>query len=387
MQKWVEAIEQRLPLKAMFKRHLFSYQVPASLNFWYAFGLLAIIFVVNQLLSGVSLAMLYLPTSQAAFASIWNIMHEVPSGWFVRYLHTSGASFLFLVLYAHIFRAFLYGSYRAPRELVWILGCLLFVLMLMEAFFGYVLPWGQMSYWAAEVLCSSLKALPWIGEGLSAWLQGGQSLGTTLLQRFFVLHIVIFPLILLYLIKFHIWSIRHVGSTQPIEDKDENLKIRFFPHHVIKELGFVIFWIGLFFVTIFFTPTVHGIFIEKLNSVVANPSYTPAAIHPPWYLAPYFSILRSLPNLSLGLVLTSFSLLLWFLLPWLDQSPHRLLTDKGRLFQGVVAVFWATYVGLGVLAFFELDVWILWLSRMASLCYFAFFIGMPWYSRWSHEMA
>ena len=192
---------------------------------------------------------------------------------------------------------------------------------------------------------------------------------------------------ILYLIKLHIWAIRHVGSSQPISEGDTKKTIRFFPHHVIKELGFILAWIGLFFATLFFSPMLNGRLIEKLNAVAANPSFTPAAIHPPWYLAPYFSMLRSLPSLSLGLVLTGLAFLLWFLLPLLDQSQQRLLKHKGKRFQVFLVAFWLAYLGLGVLAFYELNTWILWLSRLASLIYFAFFIAMPWYSRYQNEIA
>lgn len=374
-------IEKRFPLRAFLHQHLKAYQVPASLNFWYAFGMMALLMVFNQFLSGFWLVMFYVPTVSEAFSSIQMLMHQVPSGWFIRYLHTTGASFLFMVLYAHLFRAFLYGSYRQPREVVWCLGMFLWFLMMVEAFMGYVLPWGQMSYWGAQVVTSALDGIPWVGSTLKYWLRGAQQVGQPLLQRFFAFHIILLPFLLLIIIKLHIVAIRCVGSSEPEEQGSSAAKIPFIPHHLAKESLPLSIFIFLFFLVLFFFPEMGGLFIEGVNQQLANPLQTPNSIHPPWYITPFFAILRAVPNLSMGLVFTIFSFLLFFILPWLDKSTKRTLKLKNRFHRYMVYAFCLNLVMLGVLGWYEVSATNLFLARLGLGFYWMFFILMPYYSR------
>jgi ubiquinol-cytochrome c reductase cytochrome b subunit len=385
MEKLWVALESRLPIRSFIKNHLFNYRVPASLNIWYVFGLLALIFLFNQYLSGIWLAMFYIPGTHQAFHSIQSIMHDIPAGWFIRYLHTTGASFLFVVLYLHIVRGFLYGSYHKPRELVWGVGIFLWFILLAQAFLGYVLPWGQMSYWGAEVVTSSLNGLPWMGSILLNWVRGGAEVGGALLQRFYALHVIALPLLLLYIIKLHIVAIRYVGSSSPNEGSKQEKTIPFFPHHLAKESFPVAIFITIFFAILFFKPDLWGLFIESDNAIPANPLYTPSPIHPPWYLTAYFAILRSVPNLSFGLLLTFMALIFWFFLPILDKSNQRVLRHKSKIFRIMVYLFWINYLLLSVLGWFELNDLILWISRFATIFYFLFFMLMPWYSQLRSE--
>lgn len=377
----LEKIEKRLPIRAFFRKHIHAYQVPATLNAWYVFGLLAIVFVVIQLLSGFWMVMFYVPTVREAFSSVQMLMHQVPAGWFIRYLHTTGASFLFIVLYLHIFRGFLYGSYHQPRELVWVLGVILWLVMMIEAFMGYVLPWGQMSYWGAQVVTSALDGLPFIGSSLKYWLRGGYEVGQPLLQRFYAFHIILLPFLLFLLIKFHIIAIRYVGSSEPIESSKPSKKISFYPQHLLKEAIPAAIFLTLFFMVLFFWPSFGGVVIENLNQVPANPLVTPASIHPPWYITPFFAILRAIPNLSFGVLFTLLALFLFFMMPVLDKSEHRVLFFKKPIFRYMVYIFWLNFIFLGILGWFEVNTLRLLLARVFILFYFAFFLLMPWYSR------
>lgn len=381
MNKFWNALEQRLPLKAFWKKHVLNYQVSNRLNVWYVFGLLALIVLFNQYLSGIWLAMFYIPHTDFAFSSVIHLMHDVPSGWFIRYLHTTGASMLFVVLYLHLFRGFLYGSYQKPRELVWVIGVLLLYMLFIQAFLGYVLPWGQMSYWGAEVATSTLNGLPLLGPILLQWLRGGLAIGLPLLQRFYALHVIVIPLFLLYIIKFHVVAIRFVGSTNPKSDTVVDKKIPFFPHHIAKESFYIAIFVTVFFAIVFFKPDFFGLFIEPFNAIPANALQTPESIHPPWYIAPYFVILRAVPDLSMGLLMTIFALSLWLFLPWLDKSSKRHLFEKSRLFKVMLGLFCLNYFILGCLAWCELNDITLALGRIAMFFYFVFFLAMPWYSR------
>ena len=371
-------LEQRFPIKRFLNQHLFSYMVPKTLNFWYVFGLLALVFVITQFISGFCLLMFYEPSVTAAFHSIQQIMRDIPAGWFIRYVHTTGASFIFLVLYLHIFRGFLYGSYRAPREFVWVLGVLLYLLMLLEAFLGYVLPWGQMSYWGAEVLTAALEGIPYIGHGLKLWVRGAEEVGQPLLQRFYAFHILALPFMLFILIKCHVIAIRCVGSSEPIELDRPSPKIPFYPHHVVKELRPLMIVLLLFFGVLFFYPQGGGLVIESLNYVAANPLQTPASIHPPWYIGPFFTILRSLPSLGLGLLMTFLGLVLICFLPLLDRGQARLLQAKPLKFKLMFSLFCLNFIWMGYLSWHELTPQGLGLSRVSCGIYFAFYALFPW---------
>ena len=377
MMSW---LEQRFPIKRFLNQHLFAYTVPKTLNFWYVFGLLALLFVFTQFISGFCLVMFYVPSVSEAFSSIQQIMREIPAGWFIRYLHTTGASFLFIVLYLHIFRGFLYGSYKAPREFVWGLGVLLYLVMMLEAFLGYVLPWGQMSYWGAEVLTSALDGIPYIGHGLKLWVRGGEDVGQALLQRFYAFHIIALPFILFICIKLHVIAIRCVGSSEPIEPATPSPKIPFYPHHLIKELLPSMLVIFLFFMVLFFFPQGGGLVIEGLNYVAANPLQTPTSIHPPWYIGPFFTILRSLPHLGLGLMMTFLGLVLIGFMPLLDRSKARILSAKPLKFKLMFAVFCIDFMLMGYLSWHELTPYLLNVSRAATGIYFSFYVLLPWLS-------
>lgn len=382
MRSWRRAFEDRFPIGQFLKKHLFAYQVPANLNVWYVFGLLALVLVANQFISGLWLVMFYIPTIHDAFLSVQSLMQDVPSGWFIRYLHTTGASFLFIVIYMHIFRGFLYGSYHKPREVVWLLGICLWILMMIEAFMGYVLPWGQMSYWGAEVVTSVFNAIPVIGEGLKEWIRGGQEVGQPLLQRFFALHIIAIPFILFIFIKMHVIAIRCVGSSNPIEDGTKPIrKIAFIPDYMIRELFPLSIFVTVFFLIVFFWPKVGGLFIESENFQAANPLQTPASIHPPWYITPYFAMLRAIPNLFFGLVVVIVAIFIWMMLPLLDKSPYRTLKFKSKIFQWAVGGFCCNFILLSILGWCEVSSIILWTTRCCIGFYFLFFLTMPWYSR------
>jgi ubiquinol-cytochrome c reductase cytochrome b subunit len=374
-------IEKRFPIQQFLQKHLWSYQVPSTLNFWYVFGLIALLLVVNQFISGLWLVMFYIPTIAEAFSSVQELMHQVSAGWFIRYLHTTGASFLFITLYLHMFRAFLYGSYQRPREVVWFLGVLLWLVMMLEAFMGYVLPWGQMSYWGAQVVTSALDGIPGIGTTLKYWLRGAQQVGQPLLQRFYAFHIILLPFVMFILVKLHIVAIRCVGSSEPIEPAKPSPKIPFIPNHLAKESLPLSIFVLLFFFVIFFWPSVGGLFIEGINQEPANILQTPSPIHPPWYLTPYFAMLRAVPNLSWGLLLTLSALCCFFLLPLLDKSKFRVLHLKNSIHRYMVYIFWLNFLVLGVLGWYEVSDWRLIIARCASFFYFAFFILMPWYSQ------
>jgi ubiquinol-cytochrome c reductase cytochrome b subunit len=376
-----QKIEKRLPIKKFLTQHIRSYMVPASLNIWYVFGLLALFFILMQFVSGFWMLMFYVPTVKEAFSSVQSLMHQVPAGWFIRYLHTTGASFLFIVLYLHVFRGFLYGSYQKPRELVWMLGVFLWLLMMIEAFMGYVLPWGQMSFWGAQVVTSALDGIPVIGPSLKYWLRGAHEVGQPILQRFYAFHIVLVPFLLFLIIKLHIIAIRYVGSSEPIETLKPAKKIPFYPDHLLKEAVPVSLVFTLFFMVLFFWPSLGGVFIEDLNQEPANSFVTPSAIHPPWYITPFFAILRAIPNLTFGILVTILSFILFFLLPLLDKSQHRVLFCKTKLFRYMVYLFCIDFVFLGILGWFEVNELRLMLARILITIYFAFFLLMPIYSR------
>jgi ubiquinol-cytochrome c reductase cytochrome b subunit len=384
---WIDA---RFPLISTWKSHISGYYAPKNLNFLYIFGSLATIVLVNQLVTGLWLTMFYTPTSEQAFGSIEYIMRDVNYGWFLRYLHSTGASAFFIVVYLHMFRALLYGSYQKPRELIWLLGMALFILLIAEAFFGYLLPWGQMSYWGAQVITSLFGAIPFIGKTLVVWLQGDYHVANATLQRFFALHVIGIPLMLLVLVFLHIVALHKVGSNNPegIEIKyqlDSNGKpldgIAFHPYYTVKDLlGLVIFLI-LFFAVVFFAPEMGGYFLEYANFDPANPMVTPDHIAPVWYMTPFYSILRAIPDKLSGVVAMGASILILLFLPWLDKSPVRSMRYKGQLSRIALAVFVASFLLLGYLGTIAVTPVSQFLARVCTFIYFAYFLLMPFYTR------
>ena len=391
---WLDA---RLPVTATFERHLSKHFVPIKTNFWYLFGALASITLILQFVTGIWLTMSYIPSAEKAFASVEYIMRDVSFGWLIRYMHSTGASALFLVVYLHMFRGLLYGSYKAPRELVWIFGMGIYLVMIMEGFTGYVLPWGQMSYWAAQVIVSLFGSVPFVGEGLVDWVRGDFLISGITLNRFFALHVVVLPILFFVLFFLHILAIHEVGGGNPdgedIEaEVDENevpvQGIPFFPHKVVKASFAITLFLGVFFLIAFMAPTGGGYFLEAANFEPANPLSTPEHIVPVWYYMPFYAMLRACtyPFLGLdskfwGLVVMAAALAVLFVVPWLDRSKVASMRQKGNLSRGFLALFCVSFLALGYLGSVPTTAAKTLLAQFFTLTYFAYFVLMPWYSR------
>ncbi|QLZ67528.1 cytochrome b [Legionella sp. PC1000] len=391
--KWLDA---RFPLMSTWKNYFSAYYLPKNLNFFYFFGSLALVVLVNQFITGLWLTMFYTPSAKQAFSSIEYIMRDVNFGWLFRYMHSTGASAFFIVIYLHMFRGLLYGSYQKPRELVWLLGMLLYIVLLAGAFFGYLLPWGQMSYWGAEVITSLLSAIPYIGEHLVIWLRGDYTVGNATLQRFFALHVIALPFLLFFLVFLHVVALHKVGSNNPdgieiknkLDEKGKPLDgIPFHPYYIVKDLVMVIAFLTLFFAIVFFAPEMGGYFLEHNNFVPANPLITPDHIAPMWYMAPFYAILRAIPDKLLGVVCMGFALLVLFFLPWLDRSPVRSIRYKGNYSRIMLFLVGVAFVLLGYLGTIPVTPVRLFLARICTILYFAYFLLMPFYTRFEKSRA
>ncbi len=389
-QSW---IDQRFPLTKVWNEHLAEYYTPRNFNFWYFFGSLAILMLVMQLVTGIFLTMHFKPDSANAFASVEYIMRDVEWGWLVRYLHSVGASAFFVVIYLHMYRALLYGSYKGPRELIWILGMLLYIVLMAEAFMGYVLPWGQMSYWGAQVIISLFGSVPVIGPDLLVWILGDYAVGDAALNRFFSLHVIALPLILVVLVFLHIVALHTVGSNNPdgIEikknkDKDGIPKdgIPFHPYFTVKDTMGAVAFLWIFCAVVFYAPGLNGYFLEHANFIEANPLQTPEHIAPLWYLTPFYSVLRAVPPMFgsqfPGVLAMGASLLILFFLPWLDRSPVKSIRYRSPIYKWVLGVFVVSFVLLGWLGMQPVTPLNVFLARVFTVLYFAFFILMPWYT-------
>jgi len=403
MSKFMTWVDERFPATKVWEEHVSKYYAPKNLNFWFFFGSLAMVVMVLQILTGIFLTMHYKPDSSLAFASVEYIMRDVPGGWFIRYLHSVGASMLFIVVYLHMFRGLLYGSHRSPRELIWLLGMLLYVTLMAEAFFGYLLPWGNMSYWGAQVIISLFGALPGIGPGLSEWIRGDFVVSDATLNRFFAFHVILVPLLLSLLVYLHIVALHKVGGNNPDgidikKDKDASGKpldgIAFHPYYTVKDnLGVAVMMTALLAV-VFFVPELGGWFLEKDNFAPADILQTPPDIVPLWYLTPYYSILRAvtfewLPGGAKlwGVLAMGAAIVLLFFLPWLDRSPVRSIRYRGWMYKTALTLFVITFVMLGYLGTrnpSHVDLGLLknvtW-SQIGLVVYFAFFLLMPIYTR------
>ncbi|HIM70039.1 MAG TPA: cytochrome bc complex cytochrome b subunit [Gammaproteobacteria bacterium] len=403
MSKFMTWVDERFPATKVWEEHVSKYYAPKNLNFWYFFGSLAMVVMVLQILTGIFLTMHYKPDSSLAFASVEYIMRDVPGGWFIRYLHSVGASMLFIVVYLHMFRGLLYGSHRSPRELIWLLGMLLYVTLMAEAFFGYLLPWGNMSYWGAQVIISLFGAVPGIGPGLSEWIRGDFVVSDATLNRFFAFHVILVPLLLSLLVYLHIVALHKVGGNNPDgidikKDKDASGKpldgIAFHPYYTVKDnLGVAVMMTALLAV-VFFVPELGGWFLEKDNFAPADILQTPPDIVPLWYLTPYYSILRAvtfewLPGGAKlwGVLAMGAAIVLLFFLPWLDRSPVRSIRYRGWMYKTALTLFVITFVMLGYLGTrnpSHVDLGLLknvtW-SQIGLVVYFAFFLLMPIYTR------
>ncbi len=383
-------VDQRLPVVDFWNKHLAQYYAPKNFNIWYYFGSLAMLVFANQIITGIWLTMHYKTSAAEAFASVEYIMRDVPWGWLVRYMHSTGASLFFVVVYLHMFRGLMYGSYRKPRELIWVFGMAIFLLLMAEAFMGYVLPWGQMSYWGAQVIISLFGAVPVIGEGLAEWIRGDYLVSDATLNRFFALHVVALPLALVALIVMHIAALHEVGSNNPDgvdikKFKDDNGKpldgIAFHPYYTVKDLVGIGFFMLIFAFIIFFAPEMGGWFLEHDNFVPANPLVTPEHIKPVWYFTPYYAMLRAIPDKLAGVMVMGGAVMILFLVPWLDRSPVRSIRYKPMLTKVLFAIFAITFIWMGWLGAQTGSTIQTLLARIFTLFYFGFFITMPWWSR------
>ena len=395
MEKVINWVDARFPLTASFKAHLSEYYAPKNFNFWYYFGSLALLVLVIQIVTGIFLAMHYKPDGALAFASVEYIMRDVPFGWLIRYAHSTGASAFFIVVYLHMFRGLLYGSFRQPRELIWIFGMLIYLALMAEAFMGYLLPWGQMSFWGAQVIINLFAAVPYIGNDLSTLIRGDFVVGDATLNRFFALHIVALPLVLIGLIAAHVVALHEVGSNNPdgVEIKKNKDPVThhpvdgipFHPYYTVKDiLGVVVFLIA-FSAILFFAPDMGGYFLEANNFIPADPLKTPPHIAPVWYFTPYYAILRAIPPMFgsqfPGVAAMGIAVMIFFALPWLDKSPVKSIRYRGPKFKIALGLFVIAFIGLGWLGIQPVTPLFTLLSQIFTAVYFAFFVLMPWYTK------
>jgi ubiquinol-cytochrome c reductase cytochrome b subunit len=434
---FLEWVDRRFPLSELYNHHLKQYYAPKNLNFWYIFGSIALTVLAIQLVTGIFLTMHYKPDAERAFASVEYIMRDVPWGWLIRYMHSTGASAFFVVMYLHMFRAMLYGSHRQPRELVWIFGCTIFLVLMAEAFLGYLLPWGQMSYWGAQVIVNLFTAIPVIGPDLALLIRGDYVVGDATLNRFFALHVVLVPLVLIGLVVGHIVALHQVGSNNPdgIEIKlTKDVRgipldgIPFQPYYTLHDIYAVSAFLMVFFAVVFFAPDFGGYFLEANNFIEANPMQTPSHIAPVWYFTPFYAMLRATTDLMVsvfslivaalgvlvvtrrgvgktakvlaaisllgvilllrtldakfwGVIVMGASVLLLFFLPWLDRSPVRSIRYRPGWHKTLYSVFAACFLVLGYLGTRPPTPGRTFTAQVLTILYFAFFLTMPAWSR------
>ena len=430
-------VDNRFPLTKLYNEHMAQYYAPKNFNFWYVFGSLALLVLVMQILTGIFLTMHYKPDAAKAFESVEYIMRDVPWGWLVRYMHSTGASAFFIVVYLHMFRGLIYGSYRKPRELVWLFGCAIFLCLMAEAFMGYLLPWGQMSYWGAQVIVNLFSAVPFIGPDLSLLIRGDYVVGDATLNRFFSFHVIAVPLVLLGLVAAHLIALHEVGSNNPdgVEIKDSKDArgnpvdgIPFHPYYTVHDIYAVSIFLFIFSLVLFFAPEGGGYFLEFNNFIEANPLKTPPHIAPVWYFTPYYSMLRATTDLMVnilaiilaigaalaivrggfrapakiaiavaaivavfllktfdakfwGVVVMGAAVLILFVLPWLDRSPVKSIRYRPDWHKYVYAVFVIFFLALGYLGSQPPSAGGNYISQIGTLVYFGFFLLMPWWSR------
>jgi len=383
-------VDERMPVTKAWNEHIGQYYAPKNFNFWYFFGSLAMVVLVIQLVSGIWLTMSYNPSAEGAFDSVEFIMRDVDYGWLIRYMHTTGASAFFIVIYLHMFRGLLYGSFQKPRELVWLIGMGIFLVLMAEAFMGYLLPWGQMSFWGAQVIISLFGAIPYVGEALTLWIRGDYNISGATLNRFFALHVIALPLILVGLVFLHIVALHKVGSNNPdgIEIKklkDVNGKpldgIPFHPYYSVKDMLGVVVFLIVFAIVMFFMPEMGGFFIEHPNFVPADPLKTPEHIAPVWYFTPYYSVLRAIPDKFLGVVGMGGAVAFLFVLPWLDRSSVRSIRYRGPYYKTALGLFVVSFIVLGYLGSQAPTPIKTLLARIFAAIYFLFFILMPIYTK------
>ena len=387
-------IDDRFPLTQMWNEQWGKYYAPKNLNNWYLFGSLSLVVLVIQIVTGIFLTMNYKPSAAEAFGSVEYIMRDVEWGWLIRYLHSTGASAFFLVVYLHMFRAMLYGSYRKPRELLWIFGMVIYLVLMGEAFFGYLLPWGNMSYWGAQVIVSLFGTLPVIGAGLVEWIRGDFYISDITLNRFFALHVIALPLVLVFLVVAHLLALHEVGSNNPdgIEVKKNKGPdghpvdaIPSHPYYSVKDLMGLAFFLMLFLGVVFFAPSFGGLFLEPPNFEPANPMQTPEHIAPVWYFTPFYAMLRAVPAFFgtqvWGVLVMGGAIVLLFFLPWLDRSPVKSIRYRGPIYKVALALFALNFIMLGYCGLKPAVEPFKTMSVIGTIYYFAFFLLMPWYTR------
>ncbi len=435
-QKGLAWVDSRFPLTKLFKEHMSEYYAPKNFNFWYFFGSLAIVVLVIQIVTGIFLVMNYKPDAMKAFDSVEYIMREVPWGWLIRYMHSTGASMFFVVVYLHMFRGLIYGSYQKPRELIWIFGCTIFLLLMAEAFLGYLLPWGQMSYWGAQVIINLFAAIPLIGPDLALWLRGDYVVGDATLNRFFSLHVIALPLVLVGLVAAHIIALHEVGSNNPDGiDIKNNVDVTgkpvdgipFHPYYSVHDIMGLGVFLMIFAAIVFFAPEMGGYFLEANNFIPADPLQTPSHIAPVWYFTPFYSMLRATTTPFLiplwilcavilgmvikgskdirvkgicagilvalavgfyvfdakfwGVVIMGGTVVILFFLPWLDKSPVRSIRYRPDFHKYIYGTFIVSFVILGYLGIKPPSPLFEKISQICTIYYLAFFFAMPWWSK------
>jgi ubiquinol-cytochrome c reductase cytochrome b subunit len=381
-----------------WKKHMSEYYAPSNFNFWYFFGVLSMVVLVIQLLSGIWLTMNYTASAEAAFASVEYIMRDVDYGWILRYIHSTGASAFFAVVYMHMFRGMMYGSYQKPRELIWVFGMAIYLVLMMEGFLGYVLPWGQMSYWGANVIVSLAGAIPVIGDDLLVWVRGDYLISGATLNRFFALHVVALPIVLIALVVLHILALHEVGSNNPDGVDIKKHKgpdgvpldgVPFHPYYTLyHDLGGIILFLFVFCAILFFAPEMGGYFLEVANFQEADSLKTPEHVPPVWYYTPFYSMLRAVTYPLFGIdakfwgMLVMFgAIAILFVLPWLDKSPVKSMRYKGTFSRIALLSFVVAFLILGVLGTQSVSPAKTLLAQMMTLVYFGYFFAMPWYTR------
>ncbi len=382
---------QRFPLSKVWDEHLAKYYAPKNFNFWWYFGSLSMLVLALQIVTGIWLTMYYKPDAKLAFDSVEYIMRDVNWGWLIRYLHSTGASAFFIVVYLHMFRGLIYGSFKKPRELVWILGMFIFFCLMAEAFMGYLLPWGQMSFWGAQVIISLFSAIPYFGEDLTLWIRGDYVIADATLNRFFAFHVIAVPLAILLLVFLHIVALHQVGSNNPDgvdikQSKDPNTGIPldgipFHPYYSVKDLVGVALFMIVFATIVFYIPDMGGYFLEHANFIPADPLKTPEHIAPVWYFTPYYAMLRAIPDKLGGVIVMGASIFVLFILPWLDRSEVKSIRYRGILYKAIVFLFVVSFLALGYLGTQPATPSAVVFARIFTTLYFAFFLLMPIYSK------
>ena len=395
LRDWVDL---RLPIMAAWKKHMSEYYAPKNFNIWYFFGVLSLVVLVIQLLTGIWLTMNYTPTAEGAFASVEYIMRDVDYGWMLRYLHSTGSSAFFFVVYIHMFRGLMYGSYQKPRELIWVIGMSIYLVLMIEGFFGYILPWGQMSYWGANVIVSLFGAIPVIGEDLLVWIRGDYLISGITLNRFFALHVVALPIVLLGLVVLHLLALHEVGSNNPDGTDIKKKKgidgipldgVPFHPYYTIyHDLPGIVLFLIVLCAVVFFAPEMGGYFLEVANFQEADSLKTPEHVPPVWYYTPFYSMLRAVTWPFFGIdakfwgMLVMFSAIAFlFVLPWLDKSLVRSMRYKGWYSRIALLMFVASFIILGVLGTQAVSPAKTVLAQIMTVVYFLYFILMPLYTR------